>query len=418
MNDETRKQIALCRFKLISPVLAEPSRVQNEYFREQSLKEHLFPHYGPRAVAVSTLKSWLRGYREDGFERLMPKCREDSGRPRRMTEESVAAARAKCKAFPHWTVRKLHEELGRDGQLGDPPVCYNTLLRTVQREQLLPLSSRTDVRKRYEVDEVNELWVGDFMHGLSVQVGQRSAKSILCAVIDDHTRMIVGHAFSTQETISSLTLVLKDAFSAFGLPRRLYVDNGPAFSSDLLLHSCALCGISLIHSKPYDSPSRGKIERFFRTVRERFLSGLCNEPTLEELNEAFALWLKDDYHHKTHSGIGERPIDRYHASSQRTQIRRLSRAELDEAFLVRHERIVNNDATISFKGKLYEVPAAYIRQRIEIRHPVDDRDELYLFDNGTRVAKLKLVDAHENARVFRPASCAPAVSFANAGDDR
>ena len=80
-----------------------------------------------------------------------------------------------------------------------------------------------------------------------------------------------------------------------------------------LFHYC-LHGISLIHSKPYDSPSRGKVERFFRTVRERFLSALQERMTLEELNEAFTLWLKDDYHHKLHSGIEERPIDRYNAS--------------------------------------------------------------------------------------------------------
>jgi len=213
-------------------------------------------------------------------------------------------------------------------------------------------------------------------------------------------------------------VVLKEAFAAFGLPRRLYVDNGPAFSSDLLLHSCALCGISLVHSKPYDSPSRGKIERFFRTVRDRFLAGLCDEPTLEELNEAFSLWLKDDYHHKTHTGIGERPIDRYHAFTGRVDVRRLSRAELDEAFLVRHERVVGNDATISFKGRIYEVPAAYIRQRVEVRHPVDDKDELHLFDNGARVARLRLVDTGENARIFRPAKSVTEVSFAERGASR
>ena len=75
--------------------------------------------------------------------------------------------------------------------------------------------------------------------------------------------------------------------------------------------SCALAGISLIHSKPYDSPSRGKIERFFRTVRDRFLSRLTSELTLDELNEAFSLWLQEDYHHKHHTGIDQRPIDRY-----------------------------------------------------------------------------------------------------------
>jgi hypothetical protein len=159
---------------------------------------------------------------------------------------------------------------------------------------------------------------------------------------------VVGHAFNTSETISSLTIVLKEAFLGYGIPKRLYVDNGPSFSSELLVRSCAMAGISLTHSKPYDSPSRGKIERFFRTVRDRFLSGVQEGISLEELNEAFWLWLQEDYHHKLHTGIGQRPVDRYNASVDKVPIRRLSKAELDEIFLIRYERVVNNDATISF----------------------------------------------------------------------
>jgi hypothetical protein len=249
------------------------------------------------------------------------------------------------------------------------------------------------------------------MHGPKVRTTKRSIKAILCAILDDHSRMVVGHAFSASETISSLTIVLKEAFLGYGLPKRLYVDNGPSFSSALLARSCALAGISLIHSKPYDSPSRGKVERLFRTIRERFLSGVQEAISLEEINEAFWLWLQQDYHHKLHTGIGQRPIDRYNASAETVPIRRLCRAELDEIFLIRHERVVNNDATISFKGSVYEVPPAYIRHRIEIRHPVDDPQDLYLYDNGVRVGRIKLVDKKENARTFRPQTVPSNFSF-------
>jgi transposase InsO family protein len=411
MNEETREQIALARYKLISPVLAEPGRVQNEYFRGQADKEHELPHYGCRRLSVSTLKLWLRRYREKGFEGLKPRARGDQGRPRRLGEQSLAAIRGKCKAYPRWSVQMLYEDLLASEQLGDPPVCYNTLLRAIQREGLLPKAGRRDVRKRFEHEEVNELWVGDFLHGPTVMAHNRLAKAILCALIDDHSRMVVGYQFSVHETVSVLVEVLKEAFSTYGLSQRLYVDNGSAFSSDLLVKSCAQAGVSLIHSKPYDSPSRGKIERFFRTVRERFFSGLRASLTLEELNQAFSAWLREDYHYKVHTGIEQRPIDRYQASVTRVSIRRLSKAELDEIFLVRHERIVANDATISFKGRIYEVPGAYIRQRIEIRHPVDDEGALTLYDNGARIARLKLVDVRENARTFRPASAPTPVSY-------
>ena len=411
MEEEIREKIALKRYQLISPVLAEPKRAQNDYFRTQAGREHDFPRLGPRKVSVSTLKHWLRQYRRQGFEALKPRTRSDLGRPKRLSADTRKAIEIKCKAYPGWTVQMLYENLRAQGLLGQPPVHYNTLLRLVKTQGWLKVKTRSDVRKAFEVDNVNDLWVCDFMHGPQVKIGSRSAKAILCAIVDDHSRMVVGHGFNASETISALTLVLKEAFLAYGLPKRLYVDNGPSFSSDLLTRSCALAGISLIHSKPYDSPSRGKVERLLRTVRERFLAGVQPGITIEELNEAFWLWLQDDYHHKLHSGIGERPIDRYNASVERVPTRRLSKAELDEIFLVRHERVVNNDATISFKGALYEVPSAYIRQRIELRHPVDQPEELYLYDNGVRVGPIKLVDKRENARTFRPKTVPTTLSF-------
>jgi transposase InsO family protein len=411
MEKDIRERIALKRYQLISPVLAEPARAQNEYFRKQAQREHDFPRYGLRKVSVSTMKAWLRKYRKKGFEGLKPKNRSDTGRPRRLDQQTLKAIEVKCKAYPYWTVQKLYENLRDQGLLGEPPVHYNTLLRMVKEHGYLAVKARTDVRKAYEVDNVNELWICDFMHGPKVRTTNRSIKAILCAILDDHSRMVVGHAFSASETISSLTLVLKEAFLGYGIPKRLYVDNGSSFSSELLARSCALAGISLIHSKPYDSPSRGKVERLFRTIRERFLSGVQEGISLEELNEAFWLWLQHDYHHKLHTGIGQRPIDRYNASVEKVHIRRLCRAELDEIFLIRHERVVNNDATISFKGSLYEVPLAYIRHRIEIRHPVDDPQDLYLYDNGVRVGRIKRVDKKENARTFRPQTVPTKFSF-------
>jgi transposase InsO family protein len=402
MNEEIREQIALARYKLISPVLAEPGREQNAYLRELAEREHLMPHYGARSYAMSTFKGWLRKYASGGFDALKPRGRSDRGRPRRLSEHNLAVIEARCKAYPQLTIQMLYEQLLAEEQLGDPPIGYNNLVRIVRQRDLLTGRRRSDVRKRFETAECNELWVCDFMHGPMVRTDRNRAKAILCAVIDDHSRMIVGHAFSASETVASLTIVLKEAFEAYGLPKRLYVDNGPSFSSDLLAKACAQAGISLIHSKPYDSPSRGKVERFFRTVRERFLVTVESEPTLDELNTSFSLWLREDYHHKEHRGIDGRPVDRHHASCGRVQIRRITKSELDEIFLVRHERIVNNDATISFKGNIYETPAAYIRQRIELRHPVDEPTELYLYDNGARVGRLKLLDARENARTFRP----------------
>jgi len=414
MTDETREKIALFRYRLISPVLAEPARQQNEYFRTQAQKPHQVPGRDrPRRFAVSTLKRYLKLYRKGGFEALKPKARADRGRPRRLQGEAWEAVKQLCAQHPYWSVRRLYAELAAKDLLGTPPIVYNTLTRLVKKDGLLQAPGRTDVRKRFEREAVNELWLCDFMHGPQVKLGPRSRKAILCAIIDDHSRLIVGHGFHVHETVDVLTTVLKEALGAYGLPKRFYADNGAAFSADLLTKACATLGISLIHSKPYDSPSRGKIERFFRTVQQRFLPDLVGQPTLDELNFTFSAWLTEHYQHRHHRGIDMKPIDRYQASAAKVDIRRLSAAELDVAFLVRHERVVANDATISFQGRIYEVPAAYIRQRVDLRHPVGQPEELLLFDNGEQIAQLKLVNLRENARTFRPSEAADAVSFAD-----
>jgi putative transposase len=355
MEKDIRESIALKRFEIISPVLAEPARAQNEYFRQQAEREHHFPRYGLRKVSVSTMKTWLKKYRKKGFDALKPKSRADGGRPKRLDEHTLKVIEVKCKAYPHFSAQRLYEDLRAQDLLGQPPVHYNTLLRIVKTQGWLAPKKRTDVRKAFEVDNVNDLWMCDFMHGPSVRYQNRSVKAILCAILDDHSRMVVGHAFSASETISALTLVLKEAFLAYGTPKRLYVDNGPSFSSDLLPRAAPWPASPSSTPNPTTAPPAEKSKGCF--ARQGSLPSRLQEGiTLQDLNQAFWLWLQEDYHHKLHTGINDKPIDRYNASLARIDLRRLSKAELDEIFLIRHERFVNNDATISFKGALYEVP--------------------------------------------------------------
>jgi putative transposase len=155
MDREIREKIALKRYQIISPVLAEPARAQNEYFRKQAETEHEFPRYGLRKISVSTMKAWLRKYRKGGFDTLKPKNRSDGGRPRRLDEGLLKAIEIKCKTHPCFSVQKLYEELRGQDLLGHPPVHYNTLLRVVKEQGWLCPKDRTDVRKAYEVDNVN-----------------------------------------------------------------------------------------------------------------------------------------------------------------------------------------------------------------------------------------------------------------------
>jgi putative transposase len=171
MEEEIREKIALKRFQIISPVLAEPQRAQNEYFRQQAELEHDLPRYGRKKIRVSTLKSWLRKYRQGGFDALKPKSRSDGGRPRRLNEQIIKVIEVKLKAYPNLSAQKHFEEPRDQGLLGQPPVHYNTFLRLLKSQGWLASKERTDVRKAYEVDNVNDLWIGNFLHGPQVRTG-------------------------------------------------------------------------------------------------------------------------------------------------------------------------------------------------------------------------------------------------------
>jgi transposase InsO family protein len=278
-----------------------------------------------------------------------------------------------------------------------------TLRRFLKHENLYK-SRQITPRKRFEMSYFGELWTCDFMHGPQVidsaDSSRRKKKAILLAIIDDHTRLIVGGVFGVFENTRLLELVFKDAILAHGLPDRLYCDNGATFSSQYLSRVCAHMNVGLVHSKPYDSPSRGKIERFFRTVRENFLSDIRDDQAwdLKTLNDAFSKWLREHYHHAHHRGIDARPIDRYQLSIRDYPRRRVAEETLDEFFLVTVQRVVNKDCTISMNAIYYEVPPQFIGRRVELKFSQDHPSEIFLYDNGLRITRVQPVDSKLNGK--------------------
>jgi hypothetical protein len=218
--------------------------------------------------------------------------------------------------------------------------------------------------------------------------------------------MITGARFGFLENTRLIEQVFKEGILAYGLPDRLYCDNGASFSSQYLSRVCAHLGVGLVHSKPYDSPSRGKIERFFRTVRESFLTDHENNSSLDlkGLNAAFDTWVRDKYHHGHHHGIAARPVDRYQISIRNFPRRRVTEETLDEHFLATVERTVNKDCTLSLHSVFYEVPAKYIGRRVELKFSQDNPGEVFLYDEGVRVSRIQPVDTFYNgSQHYQPA---------------
>jgi transposase InsO family protein len=406
MDPKTAEAIGLLRHQIISPVLMDTKSAQLAYFRQLGQREFDVPGKGPRRFSAVTMKGWLYRYRKYGFIGITPKVRCDAGRFRLLSDENRIKVRELRADHLDISVVKFYDRCLIKNLLGDPPISMGTLRRFLRLEGLYQTRTATP-RKRFEMRYFGELWTCDFMHGphvLEDPQGKRRRKSILLAIIDDHSRMIVGSHFGFVETTQLVESVFKDALLGFGVPDRLYCDNGAAFSSQYLARVCAHLNIGLVHSKPYDSSSRGKIERFFRTVREGFLVEVKEEQhwDIKGLNDAFSRWLRDEYHHSHHHGINTRPIDRYQFSIRDYPRKRIADENLDEFFLVTALRTVNKDSTISLLANIFEVPPQFIGQKVELKYPQDRPNEVYLYKNEIRIQRIHLVDSQLNGRTYKP----------------
>lgn len=398
-EEKKRTDVALFRYALIAPVAQENVSKQAEYFRVLVEKTHEVPHLGPKRFKFGTLKLWLKQYRRYGFEALKPKIRNDKGDSRKVTGDLALAIEEVVKQYPISSCAAIHRMLIAEGHIDLGAVAEGTVRKYI-KENELKQKNPPQPRKKFEHEHVNDLWIGDCLHGPYIQNGRKKQKVYLIAAIDDHSRMVVGSRFFFHENSISLEKVLKEAIRPFGIPKAFYCDNGSLFVSSHLQLACARLGIALIHSRPYDSPSRGKIERFFRTVRQKFLSmlRLQDVDNIEHLNDLFTLWLQDEYHRHMHYGINARPIDRFMEDIKTTSVKRSTEEELDTAFQVTLHRHVKNDSTVSIGGVLYECPTEFIGKKIEIRYPSDKPLDLLIYVQDKPVAKIRRLDIHENAK--------------------
>jgi transposase InsO family protein len=413
IEDKARPQIptlrdwAVFRYGTISEAtrpLAED--VTSHVLARLAARQHQLPDGSLHRFSVATLRSWLKLYQQGGLDALFPRTRSDKGSFRKIdddTAEIIARHRVQNRRL---SVKLFHQILHDDGVLPqDIRVCEATLRRFLKARGLdKPIREGTKARSKYEMPHPNDLWIADFMHGPRVGSATGKRKAILCGILDDHSRVLVAGRFAFSEDTADLLHAFKDAIATFGVPKRFYCDNGPAFSSQHLAEACARVGVALLHSEPFDAPSRGKVERFFRTVRLRFLPLVTDQDlaSLEILQARFDGWLREDYHLRRHGGIAMKPLDRFLAGAEGTLIQRLSTPEIDHAFMARLSRFVRNDATVKIGGVFYEVPPEFIGARVDLRFPIGRPDDLLLYKDDRPVGPVKPVDPVDNARFHAP----------------
>jgi transposase len=120
-----------------------------------------------------------------------------------------------------------------------------------------------------------------------------------------------------------------------------------------------------------DAKRKGKVERPFRDVKERFLEecAATGAPTsLAELNQRAALWIEERIHGRLHRGMGEIPADRF--AIEAPMLVPLPRRRFDTAY-VEARRVHVAIPQIEWRGVHYSVPPRCLGQKVEVRHEVD-----------------------------------------------
>ena len=359
---------ALFRLKVIGPLLCGDAMSHGEL--AAALRDLSQTRFRPpdaavtRTYAVSTLERWLYAYQGGGLGALRPKRRSDRGHARALTDEQRELLLDIRRQYPRASASLIVRTLEADGRLSKKQVSAATVRRLYRAEGLDRQSMKSrdaEVRRRWQAAHPYALWHADVCHGPALQVDGKSVPLRIHAILDDHTRHIMAiQACATERESEMLALVVK-AVRAHGAPEVLYLDNGSTYSGDSLATACGRLGIALLHAQPYDPQARGKMERFWRTLREQCLSFLGGSESLHDVQVRLLAWLDRHYHAAPHGGLmGKSPAQALGVAFGAE----VGEEKLREALTVRGRRRVRRDGTVSLGGVDFELDQGFLHGRV------------------------------------------------------
>jgi transposase InsO family protein len=376
---------AAWRHQLIAPLLRGSDKSKRQYKAQITSEPVDHPWRGKVSVSCRSLRRWARLFREGGgLEKLVKKARQDKG---------------KSKALPPGALERAIELREEDGRRSVPMLL--TLLANEKKDWAGLARSTLDRHLRangsvrrprgpqgpyhsFEASGPMDLWQGDILHGPVVLFEGKPRRCRIVAWIDDYSRYVCQLKAYPDETLPSIEDSLKHAVLAHGVPTRLFVDNAWVYSGKAFTLACSELGIAKCHSTPRYPASRGKMERFFRTLREQLIQEVENLETItaDELNTYLLAWL-DGYHRRKHSGTEQTPAERFAGRPVRPVA---STQHLESAFWQWDTRTVSSIGEIKFGGNTYRVDSSFAKQKVVIRYDPFDLSRLYIWRDGRRVA--------------------------------
>jgi len=403
-KDDKNMEIATFRFGVIADFV---TGVHLDYgdkerlIREKLCRRYKIPYSHKTRITRSTLMNWVTDYKKAGcrIEGLMPRTRKDKGDYRSLDASLQLAIKEIKREKPKLTGPALITELKHKKVIGSADqISLSVLYRFLEAENLLkPADQNLEDRRAFEASLPNELWQSDILHGPYVQHEGRKRKAYLIAILDDYSRLITHAEFYLSEKLADFKNCLKKAIEKRGLPQKLYTDNGSCYCALNVEQITACLGIALKKARPYKPQGKGKIERWFLTVRQSFLPHLTERLSLPDLNERLENWV-EEYHNKVHCSTKQTPLERYKA---KLQCVRPAPPNLFDYFRIVQFRRVKKDRTFKLNGCSFEAPVALIDQQIELRFHQEFPDDVEIFLEGKSFGKAQLLDKNVNFKIGR-----------------
>lgn len=412
--DAKAEKLALFRYGLIAPLVLEalPRGELTRRAQEIAARHYEIPGSTRTSVSVDTLLAWALRYRSGGFEALAPKPRQDRGQSRAITPQIADLIERLKRENPHRTGTTLLRELALSAGPHAPAPSASTLYRFLKRRGLSERQLLAPpAHKKFEAQASNQIWQSDVLCGPWVQrPGGGKLQVYLHATLDDASRLIPHAQFYPHQGLDAFLDCLRQAIAARGVPVRLYVDNAKIYRCQQLARLAASLGILIVHTRPYQPEGRGKIERYFRSVREQFLANLDRTQvrSLDELNERLWAWIDQAYHRTEHSALGSTPLARWQKDIE--QIRQLPpHTDLRRLFFHRLDRLVRRDCTFLLGNRFYEAPPHLAGKTVEVHFDPLDAATVELYFEGQPHGLARPVDPVLNAHLpSAPPSPTPA----------
>jgi putative transposase len=396
--------VALARYAVISPLVSRVmDNKERTLARADILKSvHQFPDGQSHRISCRCLERWFQYYMfghintdgevvsEPGITSLKPMPRNDRGKPRKLEPALVVRAVELRREEPSRTTSAIIELLKTAalaaGQ-AEPKICEGTLAYHLRQRK----ATKKDIKKegrafpRYEHPRRNSSWQADWSQGIRLPDPQNPSKTKLChlhAVLDDHSRYVVHAEFYFRQNLPYLEDCFRKSILHGGICSILYVDNGKVYHSRALKLITARLATQLVFATPYAPEGKGKIERWFGTLKRSFYpeaqrAGIL---TLEELNQFLWAWIKGVYHAREHSETKQTPKARWDAGAD--QVRYPEPAQLVDLFLWEAKRQVDKSGCIKLSGNLYSVAEHLVGQEVTIRFDPFDLSRIRLYEDG------------------------------------